>query len=377
MAIPAEAKAILRDAVASGVGSAAALAWQVGGDRELFAIGRTTFPQWSNHSIDTHAQFDLASLTKPISTLTLLVGELAERHVALDDRLDAHLAIARGTARGAATVGQLLSHTSGAPAWLDFFAATHEVATDRRVQAVQQAVLTTPNTYTPGTQAIYSDLGFMALGWLLEAVTGKSLDVLFAERVAAPLGLQAEFRRLSRSESAPDAIVATEVWPPRSRNGEPLRGVVHDDNCAALDGVAGHAGLFGSVADVATWAACWLAAVRGTTGGAQALNLPPALCQTLARLAGCPGTSWRHGWDTPTRPGSSAGELVPDDAFGHLGFTGTSVWFAPESNAFAALLTNRVHPSRDAVSGIRALRPRLHDCLWRALPATSAALQTR
>ncbi len=370
MAIPAQAQHILEDAVRAGVGSGAALAWQHAGERSLSATGRTALSNWSNQKVTTETHFDLASLTKPMVTLTLLVGELAAGRLALADRLDKHLPVARQTARGAATIGQLLSHTSGAPAWLDFFAATRELPADCRAAAVQRAVLTTGNAHAPGTQAVYSDLGYMALGWLLEHLAGQPLDVLYQQRIARPLGLKASFRRISAPQALPAPVVATEVWAPRCPDGQPLWGAVHDDNCAALDGVAGHAGLFGSIADVATWADCWLDAARGVESGLdRPLCLPPELCRGLIASPGCAGTTWRHGWDTPSRPGSSAGDSAPVDAFGHLGFTGTSVWLAPAADAFAVLLTNRVHPTREAMAGIRALRPRLHDALWSVLPA--------
>jgi CubicO group peptidase (beta-lactamase class C family) len=374
MAIPPSAQNLLQEAVDAGVGSAAALAWQVGDERALFATGRTAQTNWSNQLATTDSLFDLASLTKPICTLTLLVGELAAGHITLDDRLDAHLRTARNTQRGSATIGQLMSHTSGAPAWLDYFAATRDVPPEQRIAAVQRAVLTTPNAHPPGTNAVYSDLGYMSLGWLLEQRAGRPLDILFEERIARPLGLRIGFRRISQPQATLDGVVATEVWAPRCTDSQPLRGVVHDDNCAALDGVAGHAGLFGSVRDVATWADAWLSTLCDQPGkGASAIGLTLDVCNHLVWTAGCPQTTWRHGWDTPTRPGSSAGDHVPSDAFGHLGFTGTSVWFSPQSRALAVLLTNRVHPTRDAVEGIRALRPHLHDRLWQSLPFCAPA----
>ena len=370
MAIPAEAREILADALAAGVGSAAALAWQHGGERDLLALGQTALDPWPHEPVTPQTQFDLASLTKPMATVTLLVQELARGRIALADRLDGHLPIAKGTPRGTATIGQLLSHTSGAPAWLDFFAATREAPAQTRQLAVQRAVLDTANAYAPGTQAIYSDLGYMALGWLLEHLAQQPLDAQYRERIALPLGLRTGYRRMATGAPGVGEIADTEVWPPRCPDALPLRGIVHDDNCAALDGVAGHAGLFGSIADVAAWADCWLQAVRETQRPtASALNLPTALCRQLVTTPGCPQTSWRHGWDTPSQPGSSAGALAPIDTFGHLGFTGTSVWIAPMANAFAVLLTNRVHPTRDATLGIRALRPRLHDALWQTLDA--------
>ncbi len=360
---------LLDQAVAREVGSAAAVAIAWPGGQVQHHVGRLARVPTPGLPIESATQFDLASLTKPLSTLTILVQLLGQGRLRLTDRLDAHLPEARATVLGNATVGQLASHASGAQAWLDFYAPTTGEPDRRR--AVMRRVLDTPRGTAPGTQAVYSDLGYMALGWLIESVLGKPLDELYRQRVAEPLGLRASFRRLSRA-GHPQGVVATEVWPPRCPDGLPLQGQVHDDNAAALDGVAGHAGLFASAGEVLLQAQAWLAAVRGDAGR---LALDPQVVRALVTTPGAPATTWRHGWDTPTRAisalsgqtGSTAGELAPADTFGHLGFTGTSVWMSPAHRLIVVLLTNRVHPTRAPTDGIRSLRRALHDSVWSRL----------
>ncbi len=373
-----QASRAVRDAVAAGMGSAAALA-AVGSDGpwSAMAVGRTsrvaTEPNarggaaipWPGTPVDLDTPFDLASLTKPMATSTLLALAVARGHLSLDDPLSRWLADARGTALAGLPLRQFLGHASGLPAWHDFFADTVDAATPKaRGERVRRAVLATPLDAPPGSRAVYSDLGFLLLGWVLEAQAGAPLDQLFANQVARPLGLSAHFVRPGQRWSTP--VVRTEVWAPRCRDGRPLAGVVHDDNCAALSGVAGHAGLFGSLRDVATWARVWLRAARGQ---ANDLDLPPEQVREWVTTAVAPDTTWRLGFDTPSRPASSAGQCAPDDAFGHLGFTGTSVWMSAQANLAIVLLSNRVHPSRDAVAAIRALRPTVGDALWPRLDA--------
>lgn len=380
---PAVAR-LLDDAIAAGLGSGAALAvasphgvWRH--DAGLTARVRRdvqgALQPWPGTPVGRNTLFDLASLTKPFVTSTLLAQTLSRPDCALDlqDRLARWLPQAQGTVLGEATLGQLCSHTSGAPPWLDFAAATYGCTSAEREREIMRLVLDTPHQHPPGQQAVYSDLGYMALGWLLESVLGAPLDVLFSERIAAPAGVAAGYRRLSQPQPVVD-VMATEIWPRRCPDGLPLQGAVHDDNAAALDGVAGHAGLFANADAVLrlaqAWLAAWLTADDRPHGP---LQLKPSLVRWLASTPGVPAdregkrTTWHHGWDTPSRPGSTAGDLVPEDAFGHLGFTGTSVWLAPSLEAVVVLLTNRVHPDRAPTEGIRNLRRHVHDGLWQLL----------
>ena len=367
-------------AIDAGVGSAiaACAVWpdgRVGG----FAWGRTSrvrwcpadtlaagrHEPWTGSPIDLTTPFDLASLTKPIATTTLLAQLVGSGRLSLDTPLAALLPDAASSPAAQASLRQLLSHTSGWPAWHDYFAETEAVPDGpERAAAVRRLVLATALQRPAASTAGSSDLGFMALGWVVEAVGQHDLATQFARAVAEPLDVALTFAGQANRQIG--SCVATEIWAPRCADGLPLLGSVHDDNCAALGGVAGHAGLFGSALDVVKWAQCWLAAVGGAPNRC---CLDPGLALDWTTAVAAAGSGWRLGWDTPTGPNSTAGDLAPAGTFGHLGFTGTSVWCSPQQRSLFCLLTNRVHPSRTAVDGIKALRRDLHDGWWRAIRA--------
>jgi CubicO group peptidase (beta-lactamase class C family) len=326
--------------------------------------GRRRLSPAERRPADLQSRFDLASLTKPMATVTLwahaLAADAAQASAPaalLGTPLGAWLPDARGRRLGQATLGQVLGHASGVPAWRDF-ATAHP----RDPAALRQAVLSTPADGPAGARAVYSDLGYMALGWALEHRGRAGLDELFAAQIARPLGLVAGFRPRAA------ACVATELWQrPGCSDRRLVSGVVHDDNAWALGGVAGHAGVFAPVGDVVRWARCWLDAARGLRGADRSLD--PAVVRALLDQGTAEHTSWRLGWDTPSGAQSTAGERAGPRTFGHLGFTGTSVWLDPDRGAGLVLLTARVHPERAAVRGIRALRPRVADAAWSAYDA--------
>jgi CubicO group peptidase (beta-lactamase class C family) len=363
-----------------GSGAQAAIAWQ--GGRWSVAVGRTS--AWRavvrggeralvprpGAPVTLDTQFDVASLTKPMATLTLLAQALSAPtpHLHLDDRLADHLPEARGTALGPARIAQLLGHGAGAAAEDDFWPRFGALASNARCRSLIAAVLDQPLAYPAGSQAVYSDLGYLALGWLIESLGSAALDIQFAARVAQPLGLATAYRRIGTSDGRARDVAVSEIWPRRCPDGDPLRGEVHDDNAALADGVAGHAGLFACADDVAEWALAWLEALRGRGDDATGpLRLAPSVVRALTARSAAPNTTWRLGFDTPTRPGSTGGELVPDGALVHLGFTGCSVWLVPHWGAVVVLLTNRVHPSRSAADAVKRLRPAFHDAIWPVL----------
>ena len=365
--------ALVDDAVSQGLGSAVALAvwtperaWYhcAGRTKRYRRDGQGTLLPDPGLPIGPTTAFDLASLTKPLVTSTLIAQDLSSRTAGydLDTPLDRLWAPSRNTPLAELTVSSLIGHGSGLPAWHDFYQQACEQPD--RAKEIQRLVLATPLATPPGTQAVYSDLGFLLLGWMLEAVHGQPLDRLYQQRIAKPLSIHSGFRPLPQQLPF-DAIVATEIWPPRCSDGRPLQGAVHDDNSAGLNGISGHAGLFGSVVDVVTQAQSWLRAAQGKP--ADRLGLDPDVVQAWLQTAAAPSTTWRLGWDTPSRPGSTAGDSVPETTFGHLGFTGTSLWISPARSAIAVLLSNRVHPDRAEVQGIRALRRSVHDAIWLSL----------
>lgn len=314
--------------------------------------------------------FDLASLTKPLCTATLVMGLVAEGRLAPTDPVAARLPeFAHGphaAERRRVTVGDLLAHASGLPAWRPYFEAVREAAggdpayvgSEAARRQVIAAAAAEPLEAPPGRRSVYSDLGFILLGEIAARAGEAPLERLFAQRVAAPLGLATTFNPGNRPDPPYlPKVAACGVCPWRGV----VRGVVHDANAFAMGGVAGHAGLFGTAADVGRWALALLDAWHGRPG-----PLPATVARRFLAPEPRPaGGSWVLGFNTPTPP-SSAGTHFGPSAVGHLGFTGTSVWIDLEREWVVVLLTNRVHADPDS-GRIKAFRPRFHDRVAEAL----------
>jgi CubicO group peptidase (beta-lactamase class C family) len=283
--------------------------------------------------------YDLASLTKVLSTTSLCLNEIAagrlDPQVPLREVLPEVAWLQPRPNLGDATVLQLATHTSGLPAWQPLYT----LGLDARTLLAH--VLHTPLASQPG-DIVYSDLGFIILGHVLERLVGRSLDQAAAE-LYARLGLR---DGLGFAPPASAQVASTEDDPWR---GRVLRGEVHDENAAALGGVAGHAGLFGTLAGVSGYAQALL------EGRVHSPAVMAYLSHEHARKAP-PETERRgFGWML-AHPGWSGGDLTSPRCIGHTGFTGTGVWVDLERGRWSVLLTNRVHPSRHIESGIVALR---------------------
>jgi CubicO group peptidase (beta-lactamase class C family) len=292
--------------------------------------------------------FDIASLTKIFTASATL--RLAARGVLdLAARVRASLPEVGGASPGAATLEQVLAHEAGFTAWLPMSERVEPSlrGTPEGRERIVELALAAPPEARPGERASYSDLGFIALGEVLERVSGRDLAALIAAEVIGPLGLASVRPGPVRPRSR---CAATEDCPWRGRL---LRGEVHDDNARAMGGLAGHAGLFAAAADVVRLGAAWLAARR--RGGWLPADL--ALRATTRRPLGR-----GLGWDFKSPEGSSAGAVFSGGSFGHLGFTGCSLWADPEAGVAVALLTNRVCYGRENDS-IRAFRPAFHDAV--------------
>jgi CubicO group peptidase (beta-lactamase class C family) len=242
-------------------------------------------------------------------------------------------------------LSHLLTHTSGLPAWLDL---TSVPDSSSRVTHIAKA----SRLFAPGTRVLYSDLNYILLGYVMEKIGERPLDVLFIEEVADPLGMHQ-----TRYGPRNDGPIAATEWD--AGTGTFLSGVVHDENARSAGGISGHAGLFGTVQDLLLFgqnilrpATGWLAAATVT-----AWKLP--------RTAGIPGELRAWGFQKPY-PLSSAGDLMSDQAVGHTGFTGTSLWIDPTYNVVMVLLTNRVHLGRSLNAPIR-LRPIYHNLVLSGL----------
>ena len=292
--------------------------------------------------------FDLASLTKVLATTTVAMAAVDAQRLTVDDPVSRWLPEWRGQDRQTVTVGDLLAHVSGLTAHLPFFR-------DHRGRAeFEHAICTLPLEYPPRSQSIYSDLGFILLGFLLADASGISLDTQFDQFVTDHGWGEISFRPDFKVR---DRIAPTEIDPWRGRL---LVGEVDDENTWALSGVAGHAGLFGTASAVGRFAQTILQQARGATPLAQ----PETFRRFMTRTT-VPKSSRALGWDTMLTT-SSCGTRMPASAIGHTGFTGTSLWIDTERDLYVVLLTNRVCPSRTNDEILR-IRPAFHDAVMAAL----------
>lgn len=302
-------------------------------------------------AVTAETRYDLASLTKVVATLPAVLQLLSARELALDRPLKHWFSSAGWFQRPSladVTVRQLLAHNSGLPNWIPLFTMT----SDRLLALgiVQQCPVT-----EPGGAAVYSDLGFMLLGALVERVTGLRLDHYAHKHVFAPLGMTATgFRPFTGTrQPAPDhglQFAPTEHCGWRNRL---LVGEVHDENCCAWQGVAGHAGLFGTAADLGRYAQAWLN--HDPRLGDQGLLAEAHSCQAVSVDGEPRGLGW-----SLAHAGGFAGASA---GYGHTGFTGTSLWLEPAAGRFSVLLTNRVHPDRHRNPPVTELRRSVHTAL--------------
>jgi beta-N-acetylhexosaminidase len=337
-------------------GGVLAVGWK--GRLAVHAFGRLTYHRDSDE-VTPDTVYDVASLTKPVVTSTE-VAMLTE-----DDRIPLDAPIARylpefmtATAsdpnpgwRARVTVRQLLLHTSGLPAHRAYF----QQARDRR--EVLRAIFAEPLVAEPGSKVEYSDLGFILLGEIVTRLTGEPQDRLAHDSIFEPLGM-------SDSTFNPPAKLREEIAPTEDgsefRKGL-MRGEVNDGNAWAMGGVAGHAGLFSTAPDIAAFAQMML------NGGIYEHDrlLRRATVTEFTTPVVTDKTPRALGWDVPTAD-SSSGKCFSASAYGHLGFTGTSLWIDPVRSVFVVLLTNRVHPSV-ANDKIRKVRPEVHDAVMEGL----------
>ena len=284
--------------------------------------------------------YDLASLTKVIGTTTAAMILFDEGKLVLDEKVSYYLPTFGGGAKGEITVRMLLEHRGGFPAGRDLWRHAHSP------EEARQLVYDTPLEYRPDHGQVYSDLGADMLGWVVESAAGTSLDRFLAQRVFTPLGMHdTGFRP---SDSLVYRIAPTEVSPPR---GYPVRGEVHDENAFALGGVAGHAGLFGTAGDLAVFAQMML---NGGTYDGTRIIADSTVHLFTARASGSRALGWEVADGT-----HGAGTYLGANAYGHTGFTGTSMWIDPDREMFVILLTNRVHAARakrpaKVISDVRA-----------------------
>jgi CubicO group peptidase (beta-lactamase class C family) len=287
--------------------------------------------------------FDMASLTKPV-TATLLLQGVEEGTLHLGQRVLDHLPEAEKAPVGSVTLRQLATHTSGLPAWKPLY-KTQEAS-------VLADILATPLDAEPGARYVYSDLGYILLGEILTRVTKTPLDRLAQERIFTPLGMESSCYCPDPRLRSQIAATANCPW----REGKTLVGEVHDANAHSLDGVSGHAGLFSTAPDIARFALAFRPAPTAAPAPLPTLLSPPAL--RLAAQSQIDPAVGGHsiGWFTPPNGMLPCGDLLSAKAFGHTGFTGTSLVFDPEADLILILLTNRVYMPGEGTGVLRLRR---------------------
>lgn len=284
--------------------------------------------------------YDLASLTKVVGTTTAIMLLYDEGRISLDARVVEYLPAFTGGWKDSITVRQLLTHRSGLPASRDLW----KLATNP--QEARLGVIDAVLQCRPGVCFEYSDLGMVLLGMVVENITGVGLDRFLHERVFEPLGMTSTLFRPAASLRA--RIAPTDVSPPR---GYPLRGEVADENAYVLGGIAGHAGLFSTAGDISVFAQMML-------NGGEFNGVRIITDTTIARFTRRTAGTRALGWDTADGDGGS-GSYLSANAYGHTGYTGTSLWIDPDRELFVVLLTNRVHAARarrpaKVISDVRA-----------------------
>ncbi len=312
------------------------------GSRAIWHGGITSY--WPpSEKVTEQTWFDIGSVTKAVATGSILARLVDQKAIDLNLTLGHYVVPLKPTAVGPLILRDLLCHASGLKPWvrvdLGGSVSLLDWLKEHSADWIQSA---------PGVQTAYSDLGFLCLGLVIEAVYQSPIGAAFQREVLAPLQLSGvSYGPLPASAS----VAATEV-----RGSLPLVGKVFDENSHALGGVTPHAGLFATVRGLGPWCAEWLKAVAGDSKWLS----PETAAAFTGRAGRVRGSSWSLGWDTKSETGSSAGSLFSARSFGHLGYPGCSVWLDPEKKGFVLFLSNRVHPSR-LDERIRKTRPVLHD----------------
>jgi CubicO group peptidase (beta-lactamase class C family) len=274
--------------------------------------------------------YDLASLSKAVGTTTAAMMLAESGRLLLNAPVQDYLPEFSGQNKEKVQVANLLTHSAGLPAWLPLYKEVKGYA------EFLKKVFAVPLEFEPGTKSQYSDLGMILMGEILSRASGRTLDEFLSDQLFAPLGMQATTYNPPKTLLA--RIAPTEDDPWRKRV---VRGEVHDENAYAMGGVAGHAGLFSSAHDLAVFAQMMLN--QGIYDHRRYLK--PETIARFTSAQGPPGSAQGLGWRKPSAS-NWTGLVFSPSAYGHTGFTGTSIWIDPERQAFIILLSNRVHPSR-------------------------------
>lgn len=297
--------------------------------------------------------FDLASVSKVVGTtaMAMILYELGLLDLEMPVSSIVPEFADEDVRRNEITLRMLLAHSSGLPAYERLFLR------ETSKSGLLAAAFSTPLIADPGTEAVYSDIGFVIMGIALERLADESLDQFCQREVFGPLGMTRT--TYNPPPSWRDSTVPTAV--DQTFRDRVVQGEVQDENASVLGGVAGHAGIFSNAEDMSKFAHCML-------NGGKPILRPETITRFTQRESTPHGTSRALGWDTPSSP-SQSGQYFSPSSFGHLGYTGTSIWIDPERQISISLLTNRTWPDC-ANQTIKQVRPRVHDAIMEVLRAS-------
>ena len=293
---------------------------------------------------DEHTMWDMASLTKVVGLTSGLMQLVAEKRLDLDAPVQRYLPAWTGPNKDRVLIRHLSTHTSGLPAFKAYDQITHDP------DSLAKLMFATPLDTLPGAKMVYSDIGAYMLGRVLEQITGQSLDQYLHDHVFEPAGMH---ETMYRPPFALFPRIAPTEYDSTQRH-RLVRGMVHDERAYYLGGVSAHAGLFSSAHDVARF--CEMMLAGGTIDGRNVI--PAASIQSFTKRQ---VADRALGWQKPDGT-NSAGHRMPEEAYGHTGFTGTSIWIDPRDDVFVVLLTNRVDPTR-ANNRVGRVRVQLADAV--------------
>ena len=327
----------------------------------ILPVGRLSYAKDATQ-VQSNTIYDLASITKVVATTTAAML-LVDRGLLELDRPVGHyleeftrpfdIAIdPLWLSRNDVTVRHLLAHTSGLPAYERFFLNA------RNKSHMLEESFALPLEDLPGRKTVYSDIGFILLGEILELVAKQPLDVFFQTEIASSLAM-------ADTQFNPPTAILGRIAPTEQDETfrkRLIRGEVHDENAWVMEGVAGHSGLFGTAEDLSLF--CRMMLCEGKISDKQFLQLS-TIREFTKYYPAEQGAPRGLGWDKPSEP-SASGRYFSASSYGHLGYTGTSLWIDPEKDLFIILLTNRVHPSRENEM-IKTIRPSVHDAVVEAM----------
>ena len=305
----------------------------------------------NSREVQKNTIYDLASLTKVVATTTAAMICYDRKLLSLDDPVTKYIPSFNTNGKENITIKNLLLHNSGLPAWKKLYG--QGFSSEDIIREIYSSEL----EYKPGTKYVYSDLGMIILGKIIEKVSGTSLDKFCKDEIFVPLEMNSTF--FVPSDSIKQYCAPTEkddYWRMKTLQGE-----VHDETSSLLGGVAGNAGLFSTAEDISRLITVLMN--NGRSGGNEFIK-SSTIDMFIKKYSD--ESTRALGWDTKSDSGSSAGKYFSKNSFGHTGFTGTSIWADPERNLFVVFLTNRVYPTRKN-SKILSIRPLLHDAVIKSL----------